>query len=99
MRGVLDRSNRPPVDYRKEDRYATAAGAVEHELSEAPLEVSLHLGKLEAKHLRVHGERVRAVESAIHSLIDDRARGRRLLADGAHGSLENLSLLPNHAQC
>ena len=80
------------------ERRATFKGRY-YQLSEAPLEVSLHLGKLEAKHLRVHGERVRAVESAIHSLIDDRARGRRLLADGAHGSLENLSLLPNHAQC
>ena len=69
-----------------------AARAVEHEPSEIALEVGLHLQKLEAKHLRLEGDGVGAVQAGVDTLIDDRARGCVLLAHGSNGTLKGFHL-------
>lgn len=99
MRGRLP--VRPMTGQNPDSRYPVdclaAARAVEHELSQIALEVGLHLQELEAKHLRLVGDGVGAVQAGVDSLIDDRARGCRLLARGSNGTLEDVALLPGHS--
>ena len=39
-----------------------------------------------------------AVQAGVECFVEDRARGRRLLADSEGGTFENLAFLPRHAQ-
>jgi hypothetical protein len=49
----------------------TAIGAVQHELSKFPFEVGLHLQHLEAQHLRLDGDLMRAVATGESSRVPD----------------------------
>jgi hypothetical protein len=62
----------------------SAGRAIEHELAELPLEVALHVQKLEAKHLRMERDVVGVAESRVERLVHQRVRGRSLLAHGPH---------------
>jgi hypothetical protein len=65
----------------------TAIGAVDHELSELPLEVGLHTKQLQPQHLRVDRDLMRAVEAGSDRLVDECVGLRCLLAYSFDGAL------------
>jgi hypothetical protein len=74
-----------------------APGAVEREILELALEVSLHLQELEPEHLGVDGDRMIASTSSLR-LVNELVGLRRLLGDGVDGVLEDLAFSASHMQ-
>lgn len=73
-----------------------AVRAVEHELLQLTLEVSLHVQKLQPEHLRLDRDGVGAVQPGIERLVHDRVCGSGLLGDQSHRKLKDVALAPPH---
>lgn len=79
----LDAKARNPV-------HSSSAGrAVEHEASELPFELGLHVQKLEPEHPGLERDGVRAAEPVLERFMYKRIRGRSLLAHGVHRSFQD----------
>jgi hypothetical protein len=71
---------------------------VNDEASKLAFESGLRLQKLQAEHLRVDSHGVGTVEASVDRLVDERARGGRLLAQGPDGVLKHASLSLEHGR-
>jgi hypothetical protein len=76
MRPVATRDTEPgdPVDR------SSAGRAVEHELPEFPLEVGLHVQKLEPEHLGVQRDGMGVTESGVECFTDESVRSFSLVS-------------------
>lgn len=74
-----------------------AVRTVEHQLPKLPFNVRLHVQKLQPQQFGLERYRMRSVKASRQSLIHERVRGCRLVANDAYRTLKDVTLVSGHA--